>query len=258
MTFTYVHVTLQETLWTPYSIKIMLAQAIHTFKDPQDLNSIKAVCKGRSGVYRFINNLNGNTYVGSAIDLYNRLLDYQQQAYLRDKQNLVIVRALNKYGINNFTIVILEFTNYEDVRTAEQYWIDTYKPVYNILAVAGSSLGFNHTDESKLKISESMKGKERSNRVREAMSKRQKGSANTFYAKSHTPEAKELIRARALAREVSHKPGTPVTVLDTLTEVVTTYKSQREAAKALQCSRVLLNKHNGKLLHNRYIVNFSS
>ena len=51
-----------------------------------------------------------------------------------------------------------------------------------------------------------MKGKARSDDVRKAMSERQTGSGNTFYGKSHTDEAKALLRAAALARDFDPKP----------------------------------------------------
>lgn len=40
----------------------------------------------------------------------------------------------------------------------EQFYIDTLNPQYNILQTAGSSTGFKHSDITKKKISESMKG----------------------------------------------------------------------------------------------------
>ena len=36
----------------------------------------------------------------------------------------------------------------------EQYYLDCLKPEYNILKIAGSSLGFKHSEETKVKIKE--------------------------------------------------------------------------------------------------------
>lgn len=44
----------------------------------------------------------------------------------------------------------------------EQFWIDNLKPAYNILPVAGSNLGYHHTEETKQKISNSTKGVKKS------------------------------------------------------------------------------------------------
>lgn len=77
---------------------------------------------------------------------------------------------------------------------------------YNVLTNASSSLGYKHTNQDKSKISEAMKGKARSDDVRKAMSERQTGSGNSFYGKSHTDEAKALLRQAALSRNYDPKP----------------------------------------------------
>jgi group I intron endonuclease len=40
---------------------------------------------------------------------------------------------------------ILEHCAKEDVTLREQFYLDTLKPTYNILKLAGSSLGFKHS-----------------------------------------------------------------------------------------------------------------
>ena len=81
---------------------------------------IKQWSKGRSGVYGFINNVTGNCYIGSGVDLYNRIRDYSQPWYLTSRSNVPIVRAIQKHGLDNFTLVLLEFTSPEDAVPAEQ------------------------------------------------------------------------------------------------------------------------------------------
>jgi len=234
--------------------KLLLKQSIVSFPD-RNWESIKSRCKGRSGVYAFICNVNNKYYIGSAVDLYNRLRDYHQPWYLAKHASDVVVRAINKHGMDNFTIAILEYTTIDGTVSAEQVWIDTFKPVYNVLTKAGSSLGYQHTDENKLKISKQMTGKTRSKKVRDAIAERQLGYLNTFYGKSHTQQAKALIRAAALARDYFPKPGYPITIVDTHTNITSTYKSLRAAAKALQCNRPTLQKYNGQLFRERYVIN---
>ena len=68
--------------------------------------------KNQSGIYRWVNNINGRSYVGSAVDLTKRLNEHYQAyktniALTNDikkySSNLPLQRALNKYGLNNFT-----------------------------------------------------------------------------------------------------------------------------------------------------------
>ena len=51
---------------------------------------------------------------------------------------------MKKYGLNNFSLGILEFCEKDAIECVklEQKWIDHYEPSYNILNTAGSSFGF--------------------------------------------------------------------------------------------------------------------
>lgn len=61
-----------------------------------------------SGIYRWINNTNKKSYVGSAVDLSRRLSAYFHQSNLtRDVR--AIHNALLKYGHENFSVYILEY-----------------------------------------------------------------------------------------------------------------------------------------------------
>jgi group I intron endonuclease len=59
---------------------------------------------------------------------------------------------LVKYGYASFSFEILEYCNKNDVLVREQYYLDLLKPEYNILRIAGSSLGYLHTEQAKLKM----------------------------------------------------------------------------------------------------------
>jgi len=60
----------------------------------------------QSGIYRWVNNLNGKTYVGSAINLSKRLGSYFNEKEL-NRNPRPIQDALLKYGHQNFTLEIL-------------------------------------------------------------------------------------------------------------------------------------------------------
>lgn len=68
------------------------------------------------------------------------------------KSNRLIDRALLKYGFSNFTLEILEYCNEENILEREQYYMDLFKPEYNIVEIAGSTLGYKHTPESLAKM----------------------------------------------------------------------------------------------------------
>jgi hypothetical protein len=62
----------------------------------------------KSGVYCWLNKVNGKKYVGSGGNIYRRVSDYFRPSYLVTKNFLTIVKAIQKYSLNNFTLVILE------------------------------------------------------------------------------------------------------------------------------------------------------
>jgi group I intron endonuclease len=107
----------------------------------------------KSGVYRWKNNITGDCYIGSSIDLSNRLRLYFRYDIISDtnKGNSIINSALLKYGYSNFSLEILEYCEKEIVLNREQYFLDTLNPVYNILKVAGSNSGHKQREESIIK-----------------------------------------------------------------------------------------------------------
>jgi len=107
--------------------------------------------RGKVGVYRWINKISGNTYVGSSINISVRMYTYFSLRSLA-KSNRPIDRALLKYGFSNFSLEILEYCNEDNVLKREQYFIDLMKPEYNIVQTAGSTLGYKHTPESLAKM----------------------------------------------------------------------------------------------------------
>jgi hypothetical protein len=54
--------------------------------------------KGKSGVYRLTNLVNGKVYIGSSINLSKRFTNYYSYAYISEyKRNMTIYKAILKY-----------------------------------------------------------------------------------------------------------------------------------------------------------------
>lgn len=119
---------------------------IYDDADKDKLN-ILADNRNKIGVYRWINKINGNIYIGSSVNINVRMYTYYSLRYLA-KSNRPIDRALLKHGFSNFILEILEYTDIDNVLIREQYYMDLYKPQYNIVEKAGSTLGYKHTQES--------------------------------------------------------------------------------------------------------------
>jgi group I intron endonuclease len=122
-----------------YSIE-SVCQCLH---NPSVLKLLRALLKGNSGVYAFVCLTTNKCYVGSAKSL---LAGFNQHlGGLRS--NVLLQRAILKYGISNFAFVILEFCPPEQLIEREQFYIDELKPEFNILTLAGSTLGYKHSPD---------------------------------------------------------------------------------------------------------------
>ena len=60
----------------------------------------------------------------------------------------LICKALLKYGYVGFRLENLEYCPSSIILSREQFYIDKLNPEYNILKVAGSSLGYKHSEAS--------------------------------------------------------------------------------------------------------------
>ena len=113
----------------------------------------------KAGVYVFINNLNNKIYVGSSVNLTSRMANYYYY-YKSDKSpQFFIIRAMKKYGLENFSLGILEICdkNPKTCLDLEQKWIDCFKPDYNVLTIAGNSSGYKHSIENINKLKQIFK-----------------------------------------------------------------------------------------------------
>lgn len=116
-----------------------------------DRNVILDYNKGKSGIYLWHNKITGKIYIGQATDLGDRkkgrLNRYYRPSYLRatSKGASLIRAAIIKYGLEKFSVAILEYCSVNDLDSREQYWIDLFLPEYNILSTVTSSRGYKHS-----------------------------------------------------------------------------------------------------------------
>jgi group I intron endonuclease len=111
--------------------------------------------RARSGVYEIINEINGKFYVGSSIDIDNRWAAHRN-SFKKPKPptESLLFYAVQKYGIENFTFIVLEECEpiKETLLEREQHYLDTLKPAYNIMPTAGSRLGSKQSPETIAKV----------------------------------------------------------------------------------------------------------
>jgi group I intron endonuclease len=117
--------------------------------------------KNKIGIYRFVNKINGKSYVGSSTNLGTRLSVYFSKkgmsSRLKTKKS-IIYDALLKHGYDDFTLEILEYCKIDILIEREQYYINHFKSEYNILKAANSRLGIKHSLEARVLMSIKKRG----------------------------------------------------------------------------------------------------
>jgi len=102
-------------------------------------------------IYQILNKVNGKFYIGSTNNFKRRKSSHLWPLRNNKHKCPYLQHAWNKYGEENFEFLILEqVEKLEDLVTIEQYYFDTLKPEYNILKIAGTSIGhtFKKTKEA--------------------------------------------------------------------------------------------------------------
>ena len=165
------------------------------------------------------------------------------ELYLK-KSKSYIYSSLIYYGYSNFRLEILEYCDSKDVIKREQYYIDLFKPEYNILKKAGSSYGKLHTTETKVKISLALSGER-----------------NPMFGKNHSDEARKKISEKKLGEPRAAGSGITsqkIEVIDIENNTTAVYNSIAEGGKALGIHPSSISKYLNinqiKPLKKRYIL----
>lgn len=158
-----------------------------------------------TGIYKITNILNKDRYIGSASGkngFYGRWSTHKSQLNKGNHHSLHLQNAWNKYGAENFVFEIVEIvSDLNEILKREQYYIDNLKPSYNICKTAGNTLGFKHSEETKIRYSFLRKGKFGGDK--NPMFKT--NSYNKWVEKYGVDEAEKLNNIKSKKLSISHK-----------------------------------------------------
>ena len=190
--------------------------------------------KNKTGVYMLINNINGHNYVGSSINLAGRMKNYLNTASLKSKKNsnMPIVKALLKYGQEDFSLWILEYVEPSNLSIRETFYITLIIPYYNVLKQGYSSVGYKHTEETKSLLSELAKNKIHSDKTKSLIAKALVGENNPFYNRNHSTETK--------IRMIEANSAYPVYVYNSFKELLVVYPSVKTLANLIKSDQPTL------------------
>lgn len=175
-------------------------------------------------IYKIENNINGKIYIGlTTKGLSKRIAEHiaENKSYIQ--------KALNKYGLQSFTASIIDSAESREILCEkEQHWIQHYNCKapngYNLTAggdglinpsravrkkisktlkkkhiVTEGFTGKNHTEESKKKISETLKKTFSSSKMRKKLSKAHKGRIISEETKQKISKAKTGVKRKDVA-----------------------------------------------------------
>lgn len=144
-------------------------------------------------VYMHINKINSKRYIGITCQKPEKRWR-NGKGY---KGNGYFIKAINKYGWDNFEhIIIAKGLDEEEAKWLEieliRVWDSTDRTKgYNITLGGESANGWIPSEETKKKLSEAHKGKEFSEEHKRKLSEAKKGENHHMYGKHHTEESKK-------------------------------------------------------------------
>lgn len=176
--------------------------------------------RDKTGYIYKITSPSGKIYIGSTYDFNRRFREYK---YLKCKKQPKIYNSLNKYGFDNHTIEVIEEPSLDIMLEREVYWGeyyevlsskglnlalpkfgDTYSTVSEEtrLKMSESAKGKVHSEESKLKMSNAHKGKVLSEETKRKISLTNKGNV---ISEEHKKKVSEANMGKTLSEEHKKK-----------------------------------------------------
>lgn len=83
-------------------------------------------------IYKIVNNINQKVYIGKTTkSIEERWQEHQSDAFRQRNENRPLYKAIKKYGIENFSIELIEECDISDLSNREIYWIEEYHSFSN-------------------------------------------------------------------------------------------------------------------------------
>lgn len=109
----------------------------------------------KSGVYKFLDTLNGNFYIGSSRNIRKRFQE-RISGFQHGKGSRKLRSAWDDHK-EYFTVEILEICDERHIRVREQFYIDTLQPFYNSQYVVQEDYGIMKRKDVREKISSGLR-----------------------------------------------------------------------------------------------------
>jgi group I intron endonuclease len=127
-------------------------------------------------------------YIGSAVNIRKRWWEHKGDLRRGNHHNIKMQRHYDSYGVSDLVFEVIIKCDVDGLISAEQIFLDLYKPWFNVLMVAESRLGMKHSNE-----------------CRALMSKMRSGSKHPLYGMHHTEDAKRRMRQAKVGKLLSEE-----------------------------------------------------
>lgn len=157
-------------------------------------------------IYLAVNVTNGDMYVGQTRRAFSKRLSGHK--YAAKSSDGRFQRAIRKYGWGAFSWVVIDEALEEELNDLEAEYIAYYRSIgkhlYNETDGGGGKCGYQHTEETKQKISKSNTGRVHTLEARRRMSDTRKGKSVGGVSK-HSEETKRRISTAGVGNEYNAK-----------------------------------------------------
>lgn len=158
------------------------------------------------GVYKITHIASGKSYIGISKNIYRRWIQHKSWVNT-GKRRSAIYAAMQKYGIDSFTWQVIEQCKVDELEVREQHWIavfDTFRNGYNL--TAGGEYNKEFSDETRLRMSQSHKGRKQS---KELIEKRVvRGKDHYTYGKPRSEDTRKKISISLTGKKQSEETKT--------------------------------------------------
>lgn len=212
---------------------------------------IKDENRNKSAIYCVFNSLNGKKYVGSAST--NRINTRFRNHCIHGTGSNLLKKAIDKHGLHNFYFLILEYypglVLKENLKKAhlsllklENHYLNSLSPEYNLLTDATSSLGFKHSDSTKLLMKLNFSEERKAFIGQLNKNKKLSPSVKAAWPSGSQAAIKKYQLNPNLKKRLALISSKPVILYSIDGNIHSKYTSVRNMAKSFNCCHKTINK----------------
>jgi group I intron endonuclease len=161
------------------------------------------------GIYK-ITSPSNKVYIGQSIDIERRFRHYKRMVC---KEQIKIHNSLLKYGVDAHIFEVLELCDTEELNNRERHYQDLYDSVangLNLLYVKSEHFNGGHSEESKKKISDSLKGRKLSeeHKYKIGLNNSRRGMSDETKEKHRLGRLGKKASPETIAKQILKRLGT--------------------------------------------------